>query len=155
LLVGEALACRDGMVSETWGRGSSPGETARKLRVPRAAVQEAERFLEAVVSRIIGTMPFVFVRVDDPPSAGSARAVIERNAISLLSNFAKDAIDPPSSAWLGHHSGHERVRASGLWNNEHVDEEYDPTFLDVLARACSNTIGARSTALLSKASPAR
>jgi hypothetical protein len=26
----------------------------------------------------------------------------------------------------------ERVRRSGLWNNNHVDEEYDPVFLDEL-----------------------
>jgi hypothetical protein len=29
------------------------------------------------------------------------------------------------------YSDRERVRQSGLWNNRHVDETYDPRFLDV------------------------
>ena len=31
----------------------------------------------------------------------------------------------------GLHSDREPVRRSGLWNNRHVDEGYDPSFLDV------------------------
>lgn len=53
--------------------------------------------------------------------------------IALLSNFGKESIDPPSTAWLGSYSGRERVRTSGLWNNDHVEKQYDPAFLDVLA----------------------
>ena len=34
---------------------------------------------------------------------------------------------------LGARSDRERVRASGLWNNNHVDEGYDPAFLDEMA----------------------
>jgi hypothetical protein len=33
---------------------------------------------------------------------------------------------------LGTRSDRERVRASGLWNSNHVDEGYDPAFLDKL-----------------------
>ena len=58
----------------------------------------------------------------------------ERNAIALLSNCGKPALDPPSGDWLGHHSDRERVRASGLWNQNHVEETCDPGFLDVLHR---------------------
>lgn len=55
---------------------------------------------------------------------------MERNAIALLSNRNKAALDPPSPEWLGRHCDGERVRESGLWNSNHVDEAYDPAFLD-------------------------
>jgi hypothetical protein len=44
----------------------------------------------------------------------------------------KMAVDPPAPDWLGHYSDRERVRRSGLWNQNHVEEAYDPAFLDVL-----------------------
>ena len=43
-------------------------------------------------------------------------------------------MDPPSDGWLGRHAASERVRASGLWNSDHVDEPCDPSFLDRLER---------------------
>jgi hypothetical protein len=61
--------------------------------------------------------------------------MIERNAIALLSNYGKAVIDPPSPDWLGRHCDRERVRISGLWNNNHVDEAYDPGFLDLMEAA--------------------
>jgi hypothetical protein len=77
-------------------------------------------------------MRFLWLPVDDEPGEGSARSYIERNAIALLSNFDKDPIDPPSAGWLGHKCDRERVRKSGLWNQNHVDEGYDPAFLNKL-----------------------
>lgn len=59
----------------------------------------------------------------------SARLYIERNSIALLSNFEQPPVDPASAHWLGRHCDRERVRASGLWNNNHVNETYDPAFL--------------------------
>jgi hypothetical protein len=41
-------------------------------------------------------------------------------------------VDASSSAWLGRVCDRERVRDSGLWNNRHVDKDYDPAFLDKL-----------------------
>jgi hypothetical protein len=39
------------------------------------------------------------------------------------------------------HSGRDKVRRSGLWNQRHVDENYIPGFLDVLEAAIErNTI---------------
>jgi hypothetical protein len=77
-------------------------------------------------------MPFTWVAVDDEPSKASKRAYIERNCIAFLSNAChpNDPIDPPSAMWLGNHCPHPDVRRSGLWNCRHVDEEYDPGFLD-------------------------
>lgn len=65
------------------------------------------------------------------PAQGQAslRGKIERNTIALLSNQNKPTLDAPSSNWLGHHSARGKVRLSGLWNNNHVDEDYDPLFL--------------------------
>jgi hypothetical protein len=67
--------------------------------------------------------------VDDEPRADSLRGYIERNAIALVSNFDKEPLDPPSAEWLGRYCNRERVRRSGLWNSNHVDEPYDPAFL--------------------------
>ena len=41
---------------------------------------------------------------------------------------------PPSSQWLGEFSDRPRVCASGLWNNNHVEERHDPAFLDTLEK---------------------
>lgn len=87
-----------------------------------------------LVSKTIGQMPFLWLAVSDPPGPDSLRGYIERNAIALLSNYNKPALDAPSPAWLGTHCDSEEVRASGLWNQEHVDESYDLAFLDELER---------------------
>jgi hypothetical protein len=79
-------------------------------------------------------MPFLWLEVPDPPGPDSLRGCIERNAIALLSNYNNPALDPPSSSWLGTHCNREKVRASGLWNQNHVDESYDSSFLDELER---------------------
>ena len=123
LIVGTALIARDGYHCPTWDD--------RKSSAP-AAIRAGEQALERAVSEIIGAMPFLWVGIDDEPGADSARGIIERNAIGLLSNYGKEPIDPPSSRWLGHYCNRSRVRASGLWNANHVDEAYDPAFLDRL-----------------------
>ena len=79
-------------------------------------------------------MPFLWLAVDDEPGPESARGFIERNAIALLSNFGRNLLDPPSASWLGQVCDRERVRRSGLWNSNHVDETHDPRFLDVMAK---------------------
>jgi hypothetical protein len=81
------------------------------------------------VSEIIGNMRFLWLAIEDERGPNSQRGYVERNAIALLSNYGKPALDPPSKAWLGHYSDRERVRKSGLWNQNHVDEAYDLTFL--------------------------
>ena len=60
------------------------------------------------------------------------RGYIERNAIALLSNYDKEDIDPASGSWLGRHCNRKKVQDSGLWNSNHVEEAYDPSFLDML-----------------------
>ena len=124
LIVGTALRERDAIVCDSWDdrRGTAPRE-----------VRERELPLERAVSQVIGNMPFLWLSVDDEPGPQSLRGFIERNAIALLSNYGKPPIDPPSDSWLGSYYTREKVRTSGLWNSIHVDERYDPAFLDTLA----------------------
>ncbi|MEM5472910.1 hypothetical protein WNZ14_14345 [Hoeflea sp. AS60] len=123
LLSGEAMMTRDPALQiESWGRKSS---ATREIRAN-------ERQHEALVSQYIGAMKLLFVSVPDASGPESARCIIERNAIALLSNYRDATPDQPSSNWLGQSSGRDRVRRSGLWNNNHVDEEYDPAFLGLL-----------------------
>ena len=97
-------------------------------------MQEQERPIEIGVSSHIGRLPFLWLSVDDPPDSKSDRGLLERNCIGLLSNYGKHQLDPPSQNWLGSYSEREKVRSSNLWNNNHVDESYDPDFFEVLER---------------------
>ncbi|PSQ17128.1 hypothetical protein BRD00_08860 [Halobacteriales archaeon QS_8_69_26] len=129
--VGEAIIARDGLqdVYPQWGEGSSADREVRLKEVG----------LERRVSDYIGDLPFIWVRVDDPPGPDSDRAYLERNAIALASNYWRDPVDPRTGHWLGNHSGVATIRRSGLWNSDHVDEEYDPAFLDRLAEKVPET----------------
>lgn len=121
LHVGAALLRRDGQEAElpTWGRGQS---------APRE-VREREATHERRVSEHIREMPILWVDVPDEPGPQSQRGYLERNAIALLCNHLRP-IDPPGVGWLGLHSPQPAIRESGLWNVNHVDDEYDRTFLD-------------------------
>ncbi len=121
-IIGAALIEQNGYDHPTWGRGSSAPKD----------VTESERDLERTVSGVIGNMPFLWLAVEDEAGPDSCRGYIERNAIALLSSYKKEPIDRPSPQWLGHRSDRERVRLSGLWNSNHVDDDYDPAFLDAL-----------------------
>lgn len=125
--VGTALLARGdypNAVRRSWGRGNS---------APRE-VRPAEHGLEYAVSEYIGKMPFLWLEVDDEPGPASMRKYIERNAVALLSTASRLRLDPPSEDWLGHSCRHGAVRALGLWNVDHVFEEYDPGFLDLFER---------------------
>ena len=102
-----------------------------------------EQPIEKAVSETLGAMELLWIPIDDAPGPGSVRGYIERNAIALLSNYRGNAIDSPSSDWLGQFSNREKVRQSGLWNSNHVDEDYEPAFLETLDRLvnASNPFG--------------
>jgi hypothetical protein len=122
LLIGQAFMMRDPRLQiESWGKGASA----------EREILQMERALEELVSDYLGAMTFVFLPIMDAPGPESKRGNIERNSIGLLSNFVEQTLEVPSKNWLGHHSGRERVKRSGLWNNNHVDENYDPGFLDL------------------------
>ena len=131
LHVGGALLTRDSKIECTsWG----VGHTAQPDTRPR------ETYLEKLVSQVIRQMPFVWVGIDDPAGPESKRGYLERNAIALLSNYRKPPLDLPSEQWLGRACPSERVRSSGLWNSNHVDEVYDPLFLDDFERAVAQGV---------------
>ena len=128
LIVGAALINREGLDFLTWGDGNTANREVRS----------GELVLERRVSQVIGNMSFLWLAIEDEAGPESHRGYVERNSIALLSNYDKPALDPPSPGWLGHHSDRERVRKSGLWNQNHVDETYDPAFLDTLDRLVSD-----------------
>ena len=86
-------------------------------------------------------MPFLWLAIDDPAGPDSERGYIERNAIALLSNFQRPALDSPTPTWLGIHCASERVRDSGIWNSNHVAEGYDDAFLDRFDQLVSESSG--------------
>ena len=122
--VGTALIVKKTLDFPTW----SDGSTAPKH------IREKEFALEYSVSSIIGNMPFLWLPINDDPGRDSARAHIETNAIALLSNYRRGSIDGHSKDWLGQYCRNDRVREAGIWNHNHVDESYDPAFLDNLHR---------------------
>lgn len=126
LRIGEALINRDAWpptIAEHWGKGNNAPLEIRQKEHP----------LEQAVSKYFRNMPFLWLAVLDPPGPVNMRALIESNAIALLSNYLRPThpIDPPSQLWLGHHSKTERIRLSGLWNSRHVDQSYHPRFRSV------------------------
>ena len=128
-LVGRALARRDDFpLPPTWKHGTDDRRNRSGTTSKVVSVSEAE--LERRVSAHIRQMPFLWLSVLDAPGRASARGRIERSAIALLSCYASTALDPPSANWLGNHSDREKIRESGLWNSDHVDERYEPEFLD-------------------------
>lgn len=132
LHVGEALLSREGVSHPTWGRGQS---APREVRAP-------ELDHERAVSAHLGATSLLWLDVADnavPELAGNPRAWLERNAIALLSNAERTPLDPPSEGWLGRFAQREAIRASGLWNVNHVHEAHDPALLRELARLVAGT----------------
>lgn len=121
LHVGAALLAAEGRRLPTWGLGSAAS----------SGVRGAEAAHERHVSRHIGAMSILWIDIPDEPGPESARAVIEKNGISLISNRF-DPVDTPSEHWLGHHSLRAEIRRSGLWNLNHASQFYDPSFLSLM-----------------------
>ncbi len=117
----------------SWAVGQDATKAGLQFSMTGKDIVAAELPLESAVSDHIRAMAFLCSDVDDEPGPASLRGILERNSIALLSNFNKPAIDPPSPAWLGSTCSRERGAGSlDLWNNNHVDEEYDADFLSIL-----------------------
>lgn len=110
-------------IEKNWG-GSNAAPTIKK----------AEKPYERAVSEYIGSMPFLWLEINDEPGPKSLRGYIEKNTIALLSNYHRtlNPIDPPSSNWLGLWAQNEKIRKSGLWNVNHVDEHNSERLLETL-----------------------
>lgn len=88
-------------------------------------------------------MTVLWIDVPDEPGPNSNRAVIERNAIALLSNHL-NPLEPAGQDWLGQFSPREAIRSSSLWNLNHINAAYDPGFLgkleDYVGRTCGSEV---------------
>lgn len=105
----------------------------------RSVVRDEEYLLERRVSTYIREQPFLWVDIDDKPRAGSDRALVERNAIALLSNLNHQPLDGRKGDWLGRYSRSREIREAGLWNINHTREQYDPEFLNRFEKAVKQT----------------
>ncbi|WP_417477884.1 hypothetical protein [Maricaulis sp.] len=133
LLIGQALVARGDLdACPSWGCKGEAKFAAMELGLPRERLKALEMPVEAAVSTYLGNMSYLVVDIPDEPGPTSARGLIERNSIALLTHWQRDAISPPSASWLGLHSNRSKVSRSGLWNQNHVEEDYNPHFLDVL-----------------------
>ena len=126
LHVGTALMARDQWpkeIARNWGGSNAP-----------RMIKEAEVPYEQSISHYIGSMPFLWLGINDEPGPESLRGYVERNAIALLSNVHRigTPIDPPSQTWLGRWAKSPKIRDSGLWNSNHVDDFVNPHFLETL-----------------------
>jgi hypothetical protein len=102
----------------------------------------AERELEQAVSKYLGELYVLLIAVPGESEKSNDRAYLEQNLIALLSNACKP-LDPPSCEWLGLNSAKQEIRKSGLWNVNHVEQRFDPQYLEVLDYYVSLTAGAR------------
>ena len=107
-------------------------------RLASREIRQKETPMEKRVSNYIGKMPFIVLSVNDV-NGSIKRSYIEKNSITLLSNFEKiktsSVVDPPSEDWLGYHCSNGNVKLSGLWNHNHVQhEKVHPEFLNTLEK---------------------
>jgi hypothetical protein len=123
LFVGAALLEDKVAICTTWGVGQSAPHDVRLV----------EEGVEARVSEYIGIMPFLHLaRLTMSQAQIACEVTSSGNTIALLSNFARPPFDSSSQSWLGMRCPRQRVRASGLWNNNHVDEAPDSALFEVL-----------------------
>lgn len=132
LHIGKSILEKNKLSSKypSWG----VGQTGTKEQ------KEEEKFIESLVSKYISNLSILWVEIDDKAGPESDRAYIERNSIGLLS-FAVPTIDRPSTGWGGNYSVKESIRASGLWNINHVGGGYDPGFLKIFETYVKATKG--------------
>jgi hypothetical protein len=117
LHVGTALLERD-----DW-----PSGVRQSWRNPHAdrSTRHAEYALEQAVTEHIIGMPLLWLPVVDRTDRG----LVERHTLGLLSR-RNGGVDPASQRWLGLTADRAEVRTSALWNVHHVDDAYDPDYLD-------------------------
>jgi len=132
LHIGSALIAQaDGRIQvPSWGNGQTAA----------AEVRSTEAILEKTVSDYVGRMSLLWLAIGDESSPTSDRAFIEQNSIALLSGQT-GPLDRATSNWLGNWSTRQAIRKSGLWNVNYVDDEYDPRFLETIARYVDVTLG--------------
>ena len=122
-IVGASLIERDKHSYPTWGDKSSASRDVRDREHPS----------ECAVSKIIRAMPFLWLSIEDTPGPDRFAATLS-GMPSPYSATTSSGTHPSSHNWLGRFCDRERVRLSVFWDSNHVDETYDPAFLDCLDR---------------------
>jgi hypothetical protein len=132
-LVGQAFLSRGvSGLCPSWGVANDLTKASSVLHIDRHSLVLCELPVEQYVSDYLAKLTFTFLNIDDEPGANSRRGLVEQNSIALLSNFERPALDTPSLSWLGNMSNRDLVAGSGLWNQRHVNETFNQTFLDYL-----------------------
>jgi hypothetical protein len=135
LLVGQALIASGRQpVCPTWGVKGAPGEAAAAFGLSRADIAQVEGPIEQAVSRYVAGLRVVCIPVNDAPGPESARGLIERGAIAMLSQAMREGLVPVGASWLGRKSNRPAVVASGLWNQNHVGDDWSPEYIAELER---------------------
>lgn len=116
---------------DTWGSSSSNKQALL-----------AERELEQKVSEYLSRLHVALIDVAGASDKTNDRSYLEQNLIALFSNKCKP-LDPPSYRWLGNSSDKREIRKSGLWNVNHVEQHFDPQYVDVLNYYISVTLGTK------------
>lgn len=110
--VGEALIKRDNLICPTWMDRSDPSKSEQRAE---------ERRVEERVTSVISVMPVAWIAIT---GRRKERRRLERGIIGLLSNWGREAVDPPSGRWLGRLHDWPIIVKSGLWNDEHADASW-------------------------------
>jgi hypothetical protein len=121
-------------VCPTWGVKGAPGEAAAAFGLSRADIAQVEGPIEQAVSRYVAGLRVVCIPVNDAPGPESTRGLIERGAIAMLSQAMREGLVPVGASWLGRKSNRPAVVASGLWNQNHVGDDWSPEYLAELER---------------------
>jgi hypothetical protein len=135
LLVGQAMIAK-GIVEPcpSWGVKTHRSAAAKALSSTDSMLAAVEAPIERAVSSYLARLRVVCVPVLDDAGPGSLRGVIERGAIALLAEAARQGLLRADVDWLGNWSNRSAVRKSLLWNQNHVDEAWSDAFLEALAR---------------------
>jgi hypothetical protein len=103
----------------------------------------AERGLEKMVSDYLSELQVALIEIPGISDKANDRSYIEQNLIAVFSNRCTP-LDPPSYQWLGNCSDKREIRKSGLWNVNHVEQQCDPHFIEVLNHYISVTLGTKA-----------
>ena len=141
LLLGEAITAQSGAATApSWGVASHLAAAASRLQTQVSDLRLQEEPVEQDVSKYVRSMPFICLPISDAAGPESLRGTIERNAIALLSNWDRAALDAPSMTWLGRFSSHTLVRDSGMWNQRHVKEKHQEEFLAMMEAITTDVV---------------
>lgn len=142
LHIGTALIASNRLQCPSWG------STAR----PSAAELEGEKEIERAVSEYIGRLHISVLPIIDDASKRSDRAYVEQNLIAIMSG-RPCPVECCSESWLGYRCENPAVVRSSLWNVNHTNEAFDPSFCSILEQFVAVATGQRDPTTKSLAPP--